>query len=291
METAGALERCLTVEEWQHVELLASLLKPFMQIQRILEAEKTITLSIVPVVVFMMRTILENFASAPTGTEVQRNVKAAAMQMRAKFTERWGSGADGTVFSEHRTPGERNIRKGLPRLAMMACLLDPRLKGRKWCSDSDKELVWNEIQAEMEAIAIASGGTSIPPTRPETTQNSKKELFDEIFGDANDVQCDTFQPNNAVLTQLASYKAVIAQSDIDPLAWWEANQKSYPTLSILAKRILSIPATSAPSERTCSTAGKITGDERARLRPDTASDLVFLHESLEVVTEETQRNQ
>jgi len=41
------------------------------------------------------------------------------------------------------------------------------------------------------------------------------------------------------------------------LEWWKANHAGFPHLSVLARRVLAIPATSAPSERLFSTAGNI----------------------------------
>ena len=49
-----------------------------------------------------------------------------------------------------------------------------------------------------------------------------------------------------------------------------------PILSLLARRILCIPATSAPSERLFSVAGLTIANDRAGLLPDNAADLIFL---------------
>ena len=66
----------------------------------------------------------------------------------------------------------------------------------------------------------------------------------------------------------------------DPLMWWKnTGSIKYPTLAQIAKRILSIPATSAPSERVFSVAGITIANKRARLLPDTASALIFLHQN------------
>jgi hypothetical protein len=43
----------------------------------------------------------------------------------------------------------------------------------------------------------------------------------------------------------------------DPLQWWEEHKSLFPTIHVLSQRFLSIPATSAPSERLWSLASRI----------------------------------
>jgi hypothetical protein len=51
-------------------------------------------------------------------------------------------------------------------------------------------------------------------------------------------------------------------------------------ISKLALRVLCIPATSAPSERVFSVAGLTIAKDRARLAPQTANELIFLHDAI-----------
>jgi hypothetical protein len=62
----------------------------------------------------------------------------------------------------------------------------------------------------------------------------------------------------------------------DPLDWWRGKQDLYPTVAKVARRWLSIPATSASVERLFSRAGAVIDDRRTRLRPATAEMLVGL---------------
>ena len=78
----------------------------------------------------------------------------------------------------------------------------------------------------------------------------------------------------------------------NPLSWWSGNCRQFPLLSILARRILCIPATSAPTERVFSTAGLTISNSRASILPQNASNLVFLHDSWPVAREyEAKKNQ
>lgn len=62
----------------------------------------------------------------------------------------------------------------------------------------------------------------------------------------------------------------------DPLQWWKANEGNFPTLAVLAKSYLCVPATSTPSERLFSTAGNKVSKKRASLTPEHVDMLTFL---------------
>jgi hypothetical protein len=68
-----------------------------------------------------------------------------------------------------------------------------------------------------------------------------------------------------------------------PLTWWRNHSTKYKMLSEVALRLLCIPATSAPSERVFSVAGLTIAKDRARLAPQTANELIFLHDALPAI--------
>ena len=66
--------------------------------------------------------------------------------------------------------------------------------------------------------------------------------------------------------ELAQYKALkVSVKYSHPLQFWKENAVAYPLLSSVARRILSISASSAQSERDFSSVGRTITDARARL--------------------------
>ena len=66
------------------------------------------------------------------------------------------------------------------------------------------------------------------------------------------------------------------QKGEDVLSWWRKHACIYPQLSRLAPALLSIPASSATSERIFSETGRILEARRQLLNPESLDSLVFL---------------
>ena len=68
-----------------------------------------------------------------------------------------------------------------------------------------------------------------------------------------------------------------AVADSDSLIFWKNNSATLPILAKLAKRVLSVPPTHAPSERSFSMASHVVSSRRTSLRPGTVDNVLFLH--------------
>ena len=65
----------------------------------------------------------------------------------------------------------------------------------------------------------------------------------------------------------------------NPAKWWKEDDSEFPLIAQIARRVLCMPATSAPSERIFSVAGLTISNARARLQGDIAGAQIFLHDA------------
>lgn len=83
--------------------------------------------------------------------------------------------------------------------------------------------------------------------------------------------------DSSIVTQISKYFDAIQDTDIDnALVFWAKNHDRFSQLHILALKVLSIPASSAPVERVFSRGGIIMRPHRARLGHRMLQSLIFL---------------
>ena len=68
--------------------------------------------------------------------------------------------------------------------------------------------------------------------------------------------------------------------DGDPLLWWKTNEPTFPSLSKLAKKHLTLIATSVPAERIFSKAGQLVSERRSSIKGKNVNMLLFLKKNL-----------
>lgn len=161
-----------------------------------------------------------------------------------------------------------------------------------------------EHQQQHNHVTPDDNGPLIP-AQPTATQRGGAIQFDQMFDELNQYYTQQQQQpqqlglqgehmrqiriQNAVQAELTLYQQEkpIRLYQLDcinkfncPFNWWKIHENKFPTLSHLAYRILSIPATSAPSERVFSNAGITIAKDRTWLSPDTAAELIFLKQAI-----------
>ena len=304
----------LSDEEWQMLEEIEKLLEPFMVIQRLLEGQKYVTLSLVP---YLIGEVRENLviASKAGRTSAVRDLAQRMLSDPVRGMDMyWGKGAVNTLYDENNKLGRGNRQKGLPLSTLLAAALDPRMKTLKGIGSEDKDKIWGELRRRMAILLQeknendAEESTSNLICREgvkKAVDTPMADLFrgledEDSDNEGNDVENNGIRNSHdvAIDVEIAYYKNVkklgmfLPEKDkngceifSDPLIWWQLQSKTLPLLSTLARRILCIPATSAPSERVFSSAGLTISKCRASLQPQHASELIFLHDSWEFAEE------
>jgi hypothetical protein len=107
---------------------------------------------------------------------------------------------------------------------------------------------------------------------------TKPSALSNLFGDVYIVQVEPAKPTvERVELEVSRYKSADPiPVSTNPLAWWREQSTSFPILARLAKKFLSIPSTSVPSERVFSTAGDIVTAQRSALKSVHVDRLIFL---------------
>lgn len=111
-------------------------------------------------------------------------------------------------------------------------------------------------------------------------QNELEMMLDSSSEDETSA-CDKSTPDSLATRQIKNYfqekRLPITEN---PLNWWKTNGHKYTKISATARKYLSAPPGSVPSEQLFSGAGLIYEPLRNRLEADKAAKLLFLKYNL-----------
>ena len=302
MDDDGKLNCNLNDMQWLAIKQITLLLKPFMAAQQALEGQNYVTVSLIPYLIAVIRQSLSAMVDDMTIIESVRNL---AKLMLEDFIKRFGSGLDGTVLHENETRGERQRQKGIPIKVLLAAALDPRTKTLEGISPIDQQGIWLKLREEVlliyqqqvpEQPAVENHAVIPPPQRPRVNDEDNRNVFARlnaatVASSNNNTQrgavYDAQQLNIMVNIEVDQFRTAVGlgmynETDMtynNPLDWWRKNESRFPHIAKLAKKLLCIPATSAPAERLFSHAGLIISKTRAALKPENAATAVLLHDS------------
>ncbi|CAM4526972.1 unnamed protein product [Leuciscus chuanchicus] len=244
------------VPTWQDLEVLEATnkaVKPLQDFTDALSGESYVSVSCIKPVLHLFKTSL--LLPEEEDLELTKTIKANIMRyLESKYCD---------------------LEK--EELLDMATLLDPRFR-TTYIDASKLEVVKKRAVSEISAFCISTTEEAGPSAVQENTPPKKKMTLGAFF--KNSAPSTTPHPQSEktkIETELATYFLIPdIEPDTDPLEWWKLHQPNFPRLSLLAKKYLSIPATSAPSERVFSVGGGIVTCNRACLKPEVVDRLIFL---------------
>ena len=257
----------LTDDHWTIAEKVLSFLELFY--------ESTVALSGVyyPTATLMLHHILR-IARHLNSFENDRLLRAAVVPMKDKFLKYW---------------------RDIPILYAVAFILDPRAKmrgfnkllvrlasltGTNYCNVPIE--VRSKLSKIFQLYEAKFGDTRLRANQHPTSLGSgkKKMAWDDIYGDDDyDGEFSVGRrPGSSSISTAASTSELASYLDSDTitefdedfnvLSWWHQHKLTYPILALLAKDVLTVPASTISSESTFSLAGRVIEERRRRLAPD-----------------------
>lgn len=184
----------------------------------------------------------------------------------------------------------RMMRKfsGIEEKKLLGCstLIDPRLKKLAFIDSVATERIDRNLGGEAAQYSSddVSGSSTQVHNRADdgdvVLQSGQSGEDGSLWQLVDQHIADSISNRNSgvdATTEVQQYlkKANISRKD-DPIAWWKSHTTSFPLLHKMAKKYLSIPGTSVPSERLFSTVEVISA-KRNRLIPEHVNIFLFLN--------------
>ena len=154
--------------------------------------------------------------------EENEAIASAAQSMKVKFVERFGSGELGSVLLEHASLGPNRVRKGIPRYALYAMVLDPRFKELEILTEDERRQLWEWIKEDASKMAptppssntnnvnTSNRSNAICPFKlsrigqDNQQRNSNTNLIHNINNDIEDNSINQNESNNSTISNIRS---------------------------------------------------------------------------------------
>ena len=182
-------------------------------------------------------------------------------------------------------------------ILLISTALDPRFKLIKYLDEDTKaeviELVTSNTErlvGDIDCTMAESDCTMVDDTQgtliefssysstqeqPPVIKKAKKSALDILLGPEEDTRGRTIKDEAE-----AYFHEKVCARKTNVLEWWKLNESRFPNIAKLAKAVMCIPATSAPSERLFSAAGHIVNKRRTCLKPENVDVILFLNKNL-----------
>jgi len=250
-------------EHWSLMSDLLPVLQPLQIVTELLCAEKNTSASVVYPLMYKLVNVdmAESDDDAATVRDFKRDIRKA-------LDDRFALSSSDTA----RHP------------FVIATVLDPATKDCDLFPTAVRVAAYEHVRGLVDATASADDQTPVDNDQEETSPPpAKRAKADPRTASLKFLQASTSaaSPSRAQLQEFDRYLAAPADDRArDALQWWSANAQLYPATARIAREYLSVPATSAQSERQFSAAGRLISKLRSRLDPDRVDTIIFLYENL-----------
>ena len=250
----------LTPGQWNLLDIAVKLLKPVKETILAWEVEKEPTMHRVIERLYTLQCTIEAFIQSP---ESRGGVGIGFARELQKQLER-------------RFPS-KGTQKNLPR---MANYLAPQFKGMHLEEDWMLESAKMDIEAEVLKMSVPEVRQEVleeeMEERVELSPNSKlRKKMQEKMQRGRTLWND--ERESPVRMEMHRYESLsLSNKHINILHWWRSHEGTFPNLAKVAKKVLSIPASSAKSESVFSTGGNFVTKKRNRLAPKKVEELVVI---------------
>jgi hAT family C-terminal dimerisation region len=145
-----------------------------------------------------------------------------------------------------------------------------------------RQEIYSDTRKILKTIGIhqeqsSSSSTTNSNISNKTSKRKKNDLvmetdvMQEFAGDVDDESdSDSDEIDRYINTKLPFSK------DDTLLGWWNKHSLIFPQLSLLAKSLFGVPASSATSERIFSSSGQILEKRRQSLNPEIVDDILMI---------------
>lgn len=134
------------------------------------------------------------------------------------------------------------------------------------------------IPVEMSQSSSSSLDQSSqePPPKKTKADNPFFEYMAAFGGQETRPQASKETTRQKVTKEMRIYlKTQQIEIKEDPLKWWQEQMSTFPVLAQVARQILAIPASSAPTERVFSKLARVNAKDRCAMKPSMADALLM----------------
>eukprot|EP00731_Ephydatia_muelleri_P001200 Em0001g1200a len=262
-----------SADEWLAAEKLCSLLKPFQIATDFLQGEKYPTLGGVSRYI----------------TTLVDGLQGTTPPVHWQLGTRWNNLPK--VVQEVRGFILQDMRRRwdpTDLLFGMGAITHPGHKSLSWLNRSNRQTIFSQLRTEMMNVVQkdeadeddSDDEDDHEPPAKKAAVTSAEEDFDLLFGHKDQSPREEIAVGDEDHIE-DEYQSYLKEAEInfrkdDPMEWWRKHEVHFPHVAKLARKYLSIPASTAPAERVFSTAKNILQKKRWSLLPERLGKCIFL---------------